>query len=80
MIKLFSHSFVYAITGNCHEHSAILPISVNLALLRIAIVVRIPVSGKGILTILRTSGNQAEKSNRKISTSPAIRQLLCSIT
>ena len=32
--------------------------SVNLAVLRIAIVVRIPVQGNGILTILRTSGNQ----------------------
>ena len=44
MTKLFSHSF-YTITGKCHEQSAILPMSVNLAVLRIAIVVRIPVSG-----------------------------------
>ena len=41
------------------QTSAIFTMSVNLAVLRIAIVVRIPVSGKGILTILRTSGNQA---------------------
>ena len=59
IIKLFSHSF-YTITGKYHEQSAILPMSVNLAVLRIAIVVRIPVSGnRKILTILRTSGNQA---------------------
>ena len=44
MIKLFSHSF-YTITGKYHEQSAILLISVNLAVLRIAIVVRIPASG-----------------------------------
>ena len=44
MIKLFSHSF-YTITGKYHEKSAILPVGVNLAVLRIAIAVRIPVSG-----------------------------------
>ena len=44
MVKLFSHSF-YTITGKYHEQSAILPMSVNLAVLRIAIVVTIPVSG-----------------------------------
>ena len=43
MVKLLSHSF-YTITGKYHEQSAILPINVNLAVLRIAIVVRIPVS------------------------------------
>ena len=44
LIKLFSHSF-YTITGKYHEQSAILPMSVNLAVLRIATVVRIPESG-----------------------------------
>ena len=44
MIKFFSHSF-YTITGKYHEQSAILPMSVNLTVLRIAILVRIPVSG-----------------------------------
>ena len=44
MIKLFSHSF-YTIAGKCHGQSAILPMSGNLAVLRIAIVVRILVSG-----------------------------------
>ena len=57
MVKLFSHSF-YAITCENHEQSAIRPMSVNLAVLRIAIVVRIPAQGNGILTILRTSENQ----------------------
>ena len=44
MIELFSHSF-FIITGKYHVQSAILPMSVYLAVLRIAIVVRIPVSG-----------------------------------
>ena len=44
MIKLFSPNF-YTITGIYHEQSEILPISVNLAVLRIAVVVRILVSG-----------------------------------
>ena len=43
MIKLFSNSF-YTTTDKYHEQSAILPMSVNLAVLRIAVVVRIPVS------------------------------------
>ena len=34
-VKLFSHSF-YTITGKYHEQLAILPMSVNLAALRIA--------------------------------------------
>ena len=42
MVKLFSHSF-YAITGEYQW--AILRMSVNLAVLRIATVVRIPVLG-----------------------------------
>ena len=44
MIKRFSHSY-YTITSKYHEQSAILPISVNLAVLRIAVVVRISKSG-----------------------------------
>ena len=44
MVKLFSHSF-YTITGKYHEQSAILLMSVNLTVIRITIVVRIPVSG-----------------------------------
>ena len=44
MIKLSNHSF-FNITGKYHGQSAILPMSVNLAVLRTAIVVRIPVSG-----------------------------------
>ena len=43
MLKLFSHRNI--ITSKYHEQSAILPMSVNLAVMRIAIVVRIPVSG-----------------------------------
>ena len=43
MLKLFSHSF-HTIIDKYHDQSAILPMSVNLAVLRIAIVVRIPVS------------------------------------
>ena len=58
MIKLFSHSF-YTSTGKYREQSAILPRSVNLAVLRIAMVVRIPVLRNRILTIFMTSGNQA---------------------
>ena len=44
MIKLFSHSF-YTITGKDHKESANRPMSLNLAVLKIAIVVSIPVSG-----------------------------------
>ena len=44
MIKLFSHGF-YTITGKCHKQWAILLMSVNLDVLRIAIVATIPVSG-----------------------------------
>ena len=44
MIELFSHSF-YTNTGKYYEQSAILPVSVHLDVLRIAVVVRIAVSG-----------------------------------
>ena len=39
IINLFRHSF-HTITGNYHEQLAILPISVNLAVPRIAIIVK----------------------------------------
>ena len=39
--KLFSHGF-YTITNEYHKQSAILPVSVNLAILRITIIIRIP--------------------------------------
>ena len=44
MMKPFSHSF-YTIAGKYNEQSEILPMSVNQAVLRMAIVVRIPISG-----------------------------------
>ena len=50
------------ITGKYQEQSAILPISLNMAVLRIVIIVRIPESGNCKKSpILRTSGNQALK-------------------
>ena len=45
MINLFSHSFYAIYVRKYHDQWAILQMSVNLAVLRIAIVVRIPVSG-----------------------------------
>ena len=66
MIKLFSHC-LYTITGKYQEQSAILPMSVNLAVLRIAIVVRIPVSGNRktprFLRFLGQVGTRLYKSN-----------------
>ena len=71
MIKLFSRSF-YTVTGKYHEQSAILPMSVNLAVLRIAVVVRIPVSGNrknpGFLRFLGQVGTRL-KRQRKVEMS-----------
>ena len=53
------HGF-YTINGKYQEQSAILPISMNMALLRIVIIVRIPESGnRKNFMILRTSGKEA---------------------
>ena len=58
MIKL---SPLQVITGRYHEQSAILPMSVNLAVLLKNCNSRKNTSIGGILTILRTNGNQALK-------------------
>ena len=60
MIKLFSHSF-YTITGKYHEQPAILLMTVNLAVLRIAIVARIPVSGNRKNQFLGQVGSRLNK-------------------
>ena len=69
MIKLFSHNF-YTSTGKYREQPAILPMSVNLVVLRIAIVVRIPVSGNlknpRFLRFLGQVGTRLQKSHERV--------------
>ena len=55
--------YTITITGKSQEQSGILPISVNILVLRIVIILRIAESVRKnprFLTILRTSGSQAQ--------------------
>ena len=45
LLERFTCHGFYTITGKYQEQSAILPISVNMAILRIVMIVRIPESG-----------------------------------
>ena len=60
LLERFTCHGFYPIAGKHMEQSAILPVSVNMAVLRIVMIVRIPESGnRKNLTIFRTSRNQA---------------------
>ena len=69
LLERFICHGLYTITGKYQEHSPILPIIVNMAVLRIVMIVRTPESGKRFLRFLghvgtRLKGHTKRKKNQ----------------
>ena len=65
LLERFTCHGFYTITGKHQGQLAILPISVNMAVLRIVMTVTIPELGNRKNQNLRTSGNQALKNGNE---------------